>query len=285
MKSLTCGMPVGPDEERGIKFAINCIDISLKMSSSEVLTTWHLMLDPLIDSETNKKKFTDLFGERVKFFSVSSKSKNAIKRAESKCGDIHGTLLDDLVHTADSKYFCIHDSDIVFLRKNWNKYIVDLFESDENLIAIGPESPLSDGWRNIPTSMIVAFRTEEFKKLGVTLNKTYSSLTKFPNAGIVNEDRTVTVDKNNQKYWNRELGTKVYLETGYELVPALVESGKRWITLKTLVGDNKSQWYYDEEGKIFATHMTGSYFRPWGSEIRKSWSQRIEKEISENMSI
>ena len=132
--------------------------------------------------------------------------------------------------------------------------------------------------------MIVAFKTHDFKQLGITLNKAYSSLSKFPNAGI-NARGSVTVDKNNQKYWNRELGAKVYLETGYELVPALVDSGKKWITLKTKLGDNKTQWYYDLDNKLFASHMTGSFVRPWGSNVRKLWSERIEKEIEEESSI
>jgi len=282
MKSLVCGMPVGPDEDRGIKFAINCIDISLKRASSSVHTVWHLMLDSLIDNNENKKKFIDLFGDRVKFFSLEKDS--ALKRVKDKCGDVHGHLLDSLVQTADSEYFCIHDSDIVFLKKNWDEYLIGLFESDKDLIVIGPESPLSDGWRSVPTSMIVAFKTHDFKQLGITLNKTYSSLSKFPNAGI-NAGGSVTVDKNNQKYWNRELGAKVYLETGYELVPALVDSGKNWITLKTKLGDNKTQWYYDLDNKLFASHMTGSFVRPWGSNVRKLWSERIEKEIEEDSSI
>ena len=74
MKTLVCGMPVGPDEDRGIKFAINCIDISLKRASSSVHTVWHLMLDPLIDNNENKKKFIDLFGDRIKFFSLEKDS-------------------------------------------------------------------------------------------------------------------------------------------------------------------------------------------------------------------
>jgi len=278
MKSLVCGMPVGPDEERGIKFAINCIDLSLKTSSSQVSTKWKLILDPLIDNDVNRQRFINLFGDRVSFVSLSAK--NTVKRSNNKCGDIHGSLLDALVESSDSEYFCIHDSDIVFLKKCWNEYLVQLFESNSDLIAIGPESPLSDGWRKVPTSMILAFRTNEFRELGIVLNKSTSSLRKFPSAGI-SRNETVTVDRNNQKYWNRDIGTRVYLETGYELVPALVDSGKSWITLKTVMGENNTQWYYDLDNKLFASHMTGSFVRSWNSNVRKIWSERIEREINE----
>lgn len=280
MRSITCGIPVGPDEERGVKYAINCIDVSLKRAASSVSTTWYLALDPLVDNDHTKNRFTSLFGDCVKFFSLNSG--NSIRRQTNKCGDAHGSLLDSLVKFADSEYFCIHDSDIVFIRKNWNKYLLELFEKDEDLIAVGPESPLIDGWRNVPTSMLLAFRTNEFKKLGIVFNKTYASLSKFKNAGVANSDGTVTINENNKRYWNRKIGEKVYLETGYELVPALVDSGKQWHTLKTTVGDNNSQWYYDLDGKIFATHMTGSFVRPWGCEIRKSWSRKIQLEIDKD---
>jgi len=273
MRNLVCGMPVGPDEERGVKFAINAIETSIKNTCRTLSTTWNVMLDPLVDSELTRKKFKDLFGDRVRFCTFQNE-KNVV-RDSNKCGNIHGSLLDELISTANSEYFCIHDSDVVFLKKDWDRYLVDLFESNEKLIAVGPESPLSDGWRGIPTSMILAIRVSEFKNLDIVLNKNKSSLGRFPNAGTP-RGGFVVVDEMNQKYWSREVGTKVYLETGYELVPALIESGKEWITLRTDLHEDKTQWYYADD-ELFATHMTGSFVRTWDSEVRKNWSKMIDK--------
>ena len=65
MRNLVCGMPVGPDEERGVKFAINAIDTSIKNTSRTLSTTWNVMLDPLVDSESTRKKFKDLFNNVI----------------------------------------------------------------------------------------------------------------------------------------------------------------------------------------------------------------------------
>lgn len=275
---ISCGIPVGPDEERGLKYAINALRSAIELASAPISYT--LALDPKLDHPSFHSKIMSEFpGQRINF--VSTRESSLVRRPNS-CGYVHGELLQTLIESAETELFCVLDADTSFLMKDWDLLLARELDAAprpgrERVIIVGSESPLDDKYREFPTSMFFAFRTAEFKSLGIQMNKNKTSITRWPGYGTETGGKGwVVVSDENKHLYCRDPGTKLYMDTGFEMMPAVRSSPYDWRVFRAVKSEGY-EWYFTEDGTPVLTHMTGSYVRPWGSDISREWRIRVEQ--------
>ena len=275
--NLNIGIPVGPG---ALKYAELAIETSMETASDKGII-YYLCLDPKINNDDSKNFFKQKFNDSVVFVEPPFIPNNA-----KSGGPRHGPLLDELSKNINSKYICLHDSDIAFLKRGWDDYMLSFLK--DNYSVCGMESQLHDGWRDFPTSMLFVYEKKVFTDLDIKFSKTHFShksnwLEKYPEAGVSDKIGYVNITEENKHIWKREIGSRVYLETGFEMVPALLLNGLRGHAFKCELknkNDEKkeTQWYLDDEGEYIATHMTRSRHRSFNSSPGSTeWLSSVRK--------
>ena len=279
-KLLSVGIPVGP---RALEYVKLAIETSINTAYNKDII-YYLCLDPLVNNDNYKNSFKQKFNDSVAFIEPPPISNRALKG-----GLRHGPLLDELSKNINSKYICLHDSDVAFLKQGWDDYMLSFLKDGYSVC--GMESQLHDGWRDFPTSMIFMYEKKVFTDLDIKFSKTHFShknnwLEKYPEAGVSDERGWVNVTKENKHIWKREIGSRVYLETGFEMVPAYLLNGLRGHAFKCELKNKgnsrtETQWYLDDDGEYIATHMTRSRFRPFDkSPGSRKWLSSVREFLS-----
>lgn len=278
MERLSCGVPVGPDEKRGLKYAINSLRSASELASCGL--TYTVALDPKLDNDKSRDKIISaLPGLTLRFVSVPESS---MVRAANSCGHVHGEMLQALIDSAGTELFCVFDADTAFLMRDWDKFLIREMDASPRIgrlrrVIVGSESPLDDKYREFPTSMFFTVRTREFRELGVQMNKNKTSITKWPGYGPEKGGKGwVVVSEENQRLYCRPPGTKLYMDTGFEMLPAVRSSPYDWAVFRA-VKEEGYEWYFAADGRPILTHMTGSYVRPWDSAESAAWRERIDQ--------
>ena len=201
MSALSLGMPVGPDDLRGVNYAAHAMCTAADLANSRV--RFLVALDPKVDTDATRDRISRTVPTNsVEFLSIAE---SQVIRAQNKCGDVHGELLQCLIDNAQSDIFCVADSDVAFIRRGWDDRIVHLLNKEpragkDHRIIVGSESPHTDKFREFPTSMFFAVRTKEFSTLGVNMNKKNFSFHRWPDFGPGEPQKNyVRVTEQNQK--------------------------------------------------------------------------------------
>jgi hypothetical protein len=281
VERLSCGVPVGPDEKRGLLYAINSLRSAAELASCAI--TYNVALDPKLDSSKSRKKILDaLPGQIVQFVSVPE---SAMVRSPNSCGHVHGEMLQALLDSAGTELFCVFDADTAFLMRDWDKFLTREMDASPRLgrlrrVIVGAESPLDNKYREFPTSMFFTVRTREFRELDVQMNKNKTSITKWPGYGPEKGGKGwVQVTDESQRLYCRPPGTKLYMDTGFEMLPAVRSSPYDWAVFRA-VSEEGNEWYFAADGRPILTHMTGSYVSPWDSKASRAWRARIDQVVA-----
>jgi hypothetical protein len=272
-------MPVGPDVDRGASYAMHAMEVGSRLASGPIDFT--LALDPKIDRPDVRQNFESRFPGRVRFVSVPE---SGLVRSSNSCGFVHGEMLQALVASAETELFCVVDADTAFLRKDWDIYLEEQMDvapraGRESRVVVGSESPLDDKYREFPTSMFFTIRTREFMSLGVQMNKNKTTIERWPGFGKEDGGKGwVRVTAETEHLYCRPPGTRLYLDTGFEMLPAVRSSPYDWHALRA-VKFGEHEWYVTDDDEPLLTHMTGSYVRPWRSKISEEWRKKVERAV------
>ncbi|MFA7301085.1 MAG: glycosyltransferase family A protein [Candidatus Shapirobacteria bacterium] len=78
----------------------------------------------------------------------------------------HGTALNELCQQIDTPYFSILDADALWLKKDWDKILIN--QLNENIKVIGTQAPLgSIKPEDFPLMFAIIFETKTFNKLNI----------------------------------------------------------------------------------------------------------------------
>lgn len=165
-------------------------------------------------------------------------------------GHRHASNLNALVAAAQSDTVIVCDVDVVWLKKGW---VDDITRPLAGKCAVcGTEPVNDDSWRGWPNPAALAFKKSVFTELGIDFSKPHPP-------------EWAVVDEANQKLWNRDIGTKVYMEVACQIPLKLSAAGYTAAVLPPVDMVGPSGFFGTAPGQPpLVTHMTMSrHFGPF----------------------
>jgi glycosyltransferase involved in cell wall biosynthesis len=77
----------------------------------------------------------------------------------------HGTAINYLASKVETPYFCILDSDALWLKKKWDEILID--QLDEKIKIVGTQASGLDRQKDFPSVYASLLETKTFKELGI----------------------------------------------------------------------------------------------------------------------
>lgn len=256
------GAPIGPGSEGYLKLLLHSSAIT------EPKIKWVFILDPLTD--------TDAVMETLKPFS----GKYRIIESLNLPTDInyktyrytslrHGAMLDALWMAAESEITGVFDLDVAFLCQGWAQTMSAQINGDT--IACGSEPVIDDLWRGYPSSMACVFSKQKFLEIGASYDRT----TDPEKMG----GKWIDVTDENNSIWNKPVGSKVYMETGYRIPREMAKHGYKTVLLDSMRTKDPQFEFYSFKGKKMISHMTMSRQRTYDDHIHsKTWLKMVREE-------
>ena len=226
---IQVGYICGPSSGEYIKFSIETL-----------LKTCFLpdKIEIIIGNNCCDYDFSDMNDIKDKFYSFNIYNVHSDKKHPSHN---HGDALDKLFWNFFNRtYGMIVDSDIAFLRKNWDIQFVKLINSDENIAIIGPGNPVNySKFQNFPSVYCPFFFTNILKECSITWQP------------LMYNPELLTIEKN-EKISEKIMGElcKLSLEKSYEHVEHKLEKIENQIPIE----NRDISWKKSEEA-CFSSNM------------------------------
>ena len=209
----------------------------------------------------------------------------------------HGILMDELLKHMDDKFGMFIDSDVCFLKKNWDTIFIDEI-NNENLIYLGTKS--DDVNRKFPGPYCMFFKTKELKQMNystqpvqsVYFEKKYDFGESFKNS--INKHTKlkggVFVLEKDAYIYGLKNGEKTYLDTNSQFNIFFHDMGDKYKLLECYwARDKQAKFLFKKEGQgnefhlnkeIILTHQ-GRTHRGWKKDPKNiKWLKQINKWFS-----
>ena len=203
----------------------------------------------------------------------------------------HSVVMDEMIKHIDTKYAVICDSDIAFLKKDWDIDFINML-NDKHILVGGESNHVTYFFPHI---YMAFFDAEKFKELKVTLApiKNNKEFIKKYNIKINEEDKNYDVEIPDElvKYYKVK---KFYADTSSQLPYILKKNGYKGISLKCVWSNGKRKRHLEEHQNIFLneddqgqefiinntvyfTHQ-GRCSREWGIDEKNiRWVKQVKK--------
>ncbi len=200
----------------------------------------------------------------------------------------HGKNIDYLISKFDSKFGAIMDSDVVLLKNNWDKILLDKLNKD--VVIIG--TPYKQfHYLKFPNAIFCIFKTDIIKNLKIKFKPTKRHLYNFI-PFIPSKVSIRKVSLKNKKFFSNKVNEKILFDVGYQLPLKIkknnldgisfdfIDSTSNKAKLKTLKGEE-----YHFEDEIILSHLgrstkrdflTDKYCINW-KELTSNWLKKNEK--------
>ena len=263
-EKIQIGIACGPNSEHYVNFLME----SIKKTASN-LEQFEFLLGVNTESvdKAELEKNSDVFN--IKIFDMFAQT--------SKASKAHGKCLDEILDMMDTKYGMIIDCDVAFLEKDWDIKLKSKLK--DNVVIVGSDTdPSHYHYKNFPSWIMTMFLVDVVKECEVSFcpDLEYAHL-----------------DEDNCKYFGQEPGTKVYLDTGWQLSYKLRKQGYEGLPLpmvsprlgsKNLVfmeDDMRGEEHHLDGIPIF-THIGRSMSRDFhNNNIIKRWRKSVENWLEE----
>jgi len=198
-EKIQIGIPCGPNSEMYVSFLISSIEATI---SKDFDYEYILGVN---QKGVNFQKFQNI--------------KN-LKVVEEYLGlphvKGHGQCLDLILRHMNAKYGMFVDSDVAFLKKSWDKLLVE--KINDKCIMIGSEYHPTDGKIvNFPNVITCLFDVEKVKNLNLT---------------FVPKLKHIQADDTNARWYGVQPGDQLYLDTGCHIPEDFGRAGFEWATMK-----------------------------------------------------
>ena len=261
MIDLQIGIPCGPNSE----FFTNFLLRSIKKTISRNLS--YEILIGINKAGVDKSIITSGIDDfKIKFFE---------RHTDFLSSQGHADCLNLLLDNMTSKWGVFLDADVAMLSKNWETNLIE--QLDKQVVMIGSEYHKSDGKIvDRPNVITCAFDVEVFKMI---------------EADFMPSMKSIDIDENNKNIFRKEIGEKVFLDTGCDLIQNLVEKGFETKTLK-IVSPRYVETHKDlkvlsprQRGEEYhlnkipiSTHIGRSLTRNFNNDpIIKDWKKSVEE--------
>ena len=195
---IQIGIPCGKNSEKYTKFLVDSIN-KTKSTECEI---------EFIIGVNQKGVNLDLLNELL----ISTKNKKIVKSEGKHSGGVsqgHGLCADMILNNMDSGYGMLVDADAAFLLKNWDKKITP--HINNKTICLGTEYGIDDKkYMKNPNAIAILFDVDVYKSINFTWQ---------------GELKHIIIDKTNAHIYNRDIGEKIFLDTGSRLPKFLHDNG------------------------------------------------------------
>ena len=207
----------------------------------------------------------------------------------------HSVVMDEMIKHIDTKYAVICDSDIAFLKKNWDIDFINMID-DKNILVGGESNHVTYFFSHI---YMAFFNADIFKKLKITFApiKNCTDFVKKYNIKINKDNKNYDVEIPDElvKYYEVK---KFYADTSSMLPYLIKKNGYDAISLKCIWSNGKRKKYLEEHPNIFLkkddqgqefiinnisyfTHQ-GRSTREWGKDSKNiRWVNQVKKYLQE----
>lgn len=211
----------------------------------------------------------------------------------------HSLVMDEMIKHIDTKYAVICDSDIAFLKKNWDLDFINQL-NDKNIIIGGESNHVTYFFPHI---YMAFFDASIIKKLNITFApiKNCNDFVKKYKIKINNEDKNYDVEIPDEliKYYDKK---NFYADTSSMFPYIIKKNGYDGISLKCIWSNGKRKRYLENHNNIFLkkddqgqefilnnkcyfTHQ-GRCSREWGVDEKNiKWVKQVKKYLKEKYNI
>jgi hypothetical protein len=232
----------------------------------------------MLKSASGENTFRFLFGingcNKSEFGWVTTSSqaqKIELIDVKSECngeGSVgHADSLNQCLKLCNAENTIIIDCDTAFLQLNWDTQILKFL--NEKVVIVGTEYhkfSLLAKYINFPNVVMSIFNTQKFKELKIDFKT------------IPGEHKICTNEE--AFFWDRPVGSKIYLDTGYQLPVVVKKAGLQAKTLTFLKPPSLGcgqEWALD--GKSFFTHLKGSSARMGIDASARHWMNCVDSRL------
>lgn len=260
MLDLQIAIPCGPNSEYFANFLIQTIEFTLSKKVN------YRLLIGINKPGVNKEVITKNHDINKFDFIEEMSSK------ESSLGHAH--CLNLMLKNMNSKFGIFLDSDVAILEKDWD--ILLLNNIKDKTIMIGSEYHHSDKKMiNKPNVITCAFDVEVFKKLNLDFTPSL---------------KLMITDQKTSQYYGTQVGQKIMLDTGCEIMETIFKNGYQTETLKIVspryqdtlsklkvLSKTQRGEEYHLNDKPISTHIGRSLTRNFKNDkIVKEWKESVE---------
>ena len=258
MEKIQIGIPCGRNCEKYVELLLETIK----------KTVSNLEFIEINDTCVNKLFLADLMKDFSHFKIIEDVSGEGHSVGHAYC-------LNSLLENMDSKFGMFIDCDVAMLKKNWDTELRQLL--NEKNVVLGSEYD-GEKYSNFPNVVFCIFRVDILKKLKLS----------FSSPGDNGKPIYITIDKKNKDIFGGSIGSKILLDTGWELPYKLKTAGYSGTPLNLVSPRHKSTHCnmkfmkkdmrgeeYQLGGVPICTHVGRSYTRPFGDPIVVKWRKRV----------
>ena len=253
------GIPCGPNSELFVNFLLSTINKTIHNKK-----TTEIILG------INKPGIKlDLITQGIKELNLRVVERHS--NHQSSFG--HADCLNLIFENMNAQWGFFLDADTAVLKKEWDLDLIG--ELTENTVMIGSEYYKNDGKMvKRPNVITCAFDIKTFKKLKIDF---------MPSM------KTIVIDEKNKNIFGSPIGSKIFLDTGCDMIENLISSGYETKVLnivsprypetnqnlKVLDLNQRGEEYHLSQ-KAISTHIGRSLSRDFNSDpIILNWKQKI----------
>ena len=280
---LQIGIPCGKNSEKYVEHLIQNIDstISNQIDYEFILGINESKINFNYLKKINSKKKINFFIEESTLNFLFDE--NTIKIIEkeikffddhlNKRGSIgHGKCLNLIYKNMNSTYGMIVDSDVCFLKKNWDLVFANIIEN--KTIIVGAEYEGSK-YKKFPNAICCFFDVRKLNEFDID----WRPVTKF------NKLQHHKVNKNDEDFYGVKENSIVYKDVGFKVFYNIKKKGYNGKPLKLFRKDDKSKKFINTKGEEYQlngtpifTHIGRSLFRDFEKDINvMNWRKDIKK--------
>lgn len=264
MLDLQIGIPCGPNSELFANFLLSTISRTITNNTKiEVLLG--------INKPGIQK---DLITANIKNLNIRFVERHSSHQSSMGHADCLNLITDHMT----SRWGIFLDADVAILKKEWQ---IDLINQLNNqVVMIGSEYHKNDGKMvRRPNVITCAFDVEVFKKLNIDFMPSMKS---------------ILIDENNQHIFGGKLGSRIFMDTGCDMIETLVTNGyetkvldivsprypETHKDLKVLDLNHRGEEYHLNNMAI-STHIGRSLTRNFNNDsIIFNWKLKVEEWLS-----
>jgi len=271
-KIIQVGIPCSNNCEDYVSFLLSSI---VKTVNKERLGVFEIVL--AIDDKVDIRKIDKIIKNNSK---LGLDIVKLINNKKMSYPEGHCINLDILYKNFTSKYCIFADCDIAFLKKDWDKILIEAIEKDKKIIAIGSEYSRGK-YQNFPNVIFSFCKTKELKSLNIDFAK---------------KIKKIKASKKDCVYFGVEEGEEIFLDTAWDFCYQSKKSGYKGKVLKIVsprLENTKNQMKFMESGMNgeefqfentpILTHVGRSSSRSFNSDVVKKWSNRVNTWIDKEL--
>lgn len=184
----------------------------------------------------------------------------------------HGQCMDIILQNMDAEYGMMVDSDVAFLKKDWDLQLESKIEDGVVIVGAGTEKD-HHHYYDFPYTIMIFFLTEALKSSGVT---------------FVPGLKKMVLDEENADIFGRNPGDTIFQDTSWQLPLKIKGAGQRGLALPLLsprldspnlkfMQPNMRGEEHQIDGEPIFTHLGRSQSRDfWHDPVVRRWKERVQ---------